>query len=263
MSRMRSHLAHNLVAYLALFVALGGSSYAAVTIGSAQIKDNSVTSKDLKNNGIRSRDIRNGTIVGRDVAKGTLLRANFKSGQLPTGSRGATGPAGPQGPQGATGPAGPRGPSFGDTKLISNVNGFACNTPVTVGSMALTLQDSSRIWASGQGSIRQNDPNGADEFELYVQLRDSGGAIVATSPANWDSRFPTGDEDTVNTMSTAGALHIGADPSDGTQPVYVAPAGSYTLELVVFAGDGNCPGAKPNFGYNQNGALGYIVLGTS
>lgn len=48
-----------LVAYLALFVALGGSSYAAVRIGSRQIVNNSV----------RSADVRNGTLTGRDIKR--------------------------------------------------------------------------------------------------------------------------------------------------------------------------------------------------
>jgi hypothetical protein len=47
------------VAYLALFLALGGSSYAALRIGSRQIVDNSV----------RSVDVRNGTLTGRDIKR--------------------------------------------------------------------------------------------------------------------------------------------------------------------------------------------------
>src|SRR5215212_5220241 len=49
------------VAGLALFVALGGSSYAALKVGSGQIKNNSVRSRDLRNNDVRGRDIRQGT----------------------------------------------------------------------------------------------------------------------------------------------------------------------------------------------------------
>jgi hypothetical protein len=49
-----------IVALMALFVALGGSSYAALRVGSRQIKDNSV----------RSVDVRNGTLRGRDSARG-------------------------------------------------------------------------------------------------------------------------------------------------------------------------------------------------
>jgi hypothetical protein len=42
---------------MALFVSLGGVGYAAATIGSAQIKDNSVASKDIRNHTIASKDL--------------------------------------------------------------------------------------------------------------------------------------------------------------------------------------------------------------
>jgi hypothetical protein len=69
------------VAYLALFVALGGSSYAAVKVGSKQIVNNSIASKDIRNNSVTSTDVRNRSLRVTD----------FKSGQLP---RGQTGPLG-------------------------------------------------------------------------------------------------------------------------------------------------------------------------
>jgi hypothetical protein len=62
----------NLTALLALFVALGGSSYAALSVGSKQIANNSVRSKDLRNNDVRGRDIRKGTVRGTDVRNGDL-----------------------------------------------------------------------------------------------------------------------------------------------------------------------------------------------
>lgn len=51
-----------IVAYLALFTALGGSAYAAATIGSAEIKNNS----------IRSRDVRNQALTGKDINERSL-----------------------------------------------------------------------------------------------------------------------------------------------------------------------------------------------
>jgi len=63
-SRLRScRPSHaTVVAYLALFVALGGTAYAAATIGSGQIVDNSIRSVDVRNDsssggGLRSADI--------------------------------------------------------------------------------------------------------------------------------------------------------------------------------------------------------------
>ncbi|WP_139982867.1 hypothetical protein [Nocardioides litoris] len=69
----------------ALVVALGGTSYAAATIGTADIRNDAVTSAKIKN----------GTIQQRDLTDGA--RAGLK------GQTGAQGPAGPRGPQGLPG----------------------------------------------------------------------------------------------------------------------------------------------------------------
>lgn len=88
------------VAYLALFVALGGSSYAAVAL-----KKNSVKSRNIAKNAVTSPKVRNGALLSRD----------FKAGQLPggpqgpkgdTGARGADGIPGHDGADGADGAAG-------------------------------------------------------------------------------------------------------------------------------------------------------------
>jgi|SRR3954471_22093244 hypothetical protein len=74
----------NVTATMALVVALGGTSYAAI-----KLPANSVTSKQVKDK--------------------SLLKKDFKTGQLPAGKTGPAGPAGAAGaagPQGFTGPAG-------------------------------------------------------------------------------------------------------------------------------------------------------------
>jgi hypothetical protein len=65
---------------LALFVSLGGVGYAAVTIGSPQIMNNSVASKDIKNR----------TIVSKDISKKTVASLKGKKGD--TGPQGSAGP---------------------------------------------------------------------------------------------------------------------------------------------------------------------------
>ena len=76
----RSHLTRNAIAYLALFVALGGTSYglAAGSIDSREIKNDTIRTGDLRNNEVRSRDIRNRTIVGPRPAE-QLARAATRS----------------------------------------------------------------------------------------------------------------------------------------------------------------------------------------
>jgi hypothetical protein len=60
------------VACLALFVALGGVGYAAATIGSAAIVDNSIKSKDVRNQGLRGKDVRTNTLKGADIDESSL-----------------------------------------------------------------------------------------------------------------------------------------------------------------------------------------------
>jgi hypothetical protein len=74
-----------LISLIALFVSLGGVSYAAAKIGSSQIKDNSIQSKDIRNKAIALNDLSTKTRNGLHGARGG------------TGPTGATGPAGPAG----------------------------------------------------------------------------------------------------------------------------------------------------------------------
>lgn len=62
----------NVTACLALFLSLGGSSYAALRVGSEEISNNSVRSKDLRNNTVRGRDIKKDTVRGTDIRDGDL-----------------------------------------------------------------------------------------------------------------------------------------------------------------------------------------------
>jgi hypothetical protein len=77
----------NVVATLALFVALGGTSVAAVelsrnSVGSAEIKNGSVKSGDIASGGVRSSDVRDETITHRDVRDGTLRGADLATNTI-------------------------------------------------------------------------------------------------------------------------------------------------------------------------------------
>ena len=96
------------ISCIALTIALGGVSYAAVVI-----PRNSVGTLQLKANAVNSSKVGNGT----------LLRADFKAGQIPAGARGPAGPAGPAGAAGAAGPAGPAGASATALWAVVDQNG--------------------------------------------------------------------------------------------------------------------------------------------
>jgi hypothetical protein len=89
-NRFRAPTHATVVAYLALFVALGGSAYAATKVSSKQIVNNTVRTKDLRNNDVRGKDIRRGTITGSDVKGNTLTGAQINEGGLGTVPRATT-----------------------------------------------------------------------------------------------------------------------------------------------------------------------------
>src|SRR5215208_7912756 len=92
MARMRAQLSFaNVMSMVAVFIALGGTGYAAVklpknSVGSGQIKKNAVSGSKVKN--------------------GSLTKSDFKASDLPVGSAGPQGAQGPQGLQGLKGDKG-------------------------------------------------------------------------------------------------------------------------------------------------------------
>jgi hypothetical protein len=59
----------NVTATAALFVALGGTSYAVIRVDSDDVVNNSIRSKDVRNNSVRSTDIHNRTLQARDMKR--------------------------------------------------------------------------------------------------------------------------------------------------------------------------------------------------
>ena len=102
-----------IVAGIALFVALGGTSYAVT-----QLPKNSVGTKQLKANAVTGAKVKNGSLAATDFSNAALDVL-----------QGATGPAGPTGATGATGPS---NVYFGRQQTTVTVNN---TTGVTVGTM--------------------------------------------------------------------------------------------------------------------------------
>ncbi|MBA2420339.1 MAG: hypothetical protein H0V57_04330 [Thermoleophilaceae bacterium] len=60
------------ISLVALFVALGGTSYAAVKIGARNLKSGSVGTRAVKNASLSGRDIKRAGLSGREVNEGRL-----------------------------------------------------------------------------------------------------------------------------------------------------------------------------------------------
>jgi hypothetical protein len=130
LSKFRARLTYaNVMATIALFVALGGSSYAAIKVTGKNVKDNSLTTADIKNK--------------------SLLRKDFKGGQLPAGAQGAPGKAGAQGRPGEDGFDGLDGANGADgadgsALAYAVVNPSAAGGPALVPERTFGFTDISR-----------------------------------------------------------------------------------------------------------------------
>src|SRR5512143_241131 len=91
------------VALAALFVALGGTSVAAISY----LPENSVGTKQIQNDSVTRAKIAHESITSVLVKDGSLTAGDFAAGQLPAGPRGPAGPAGPKGDKGDPGAIGP------------------------------------------------------------------------------------------------------------------------------------------------------------
>jgi hypothetical protein len=95
MSRLRSHLSYaNTMATIAVFIALGGTSYAVAqlprnSVGAKQIRTGAIGKSEIHRSAVRSKHIRDRSLALRDIS--FAARSSL---------RGQTGPAGPQGPPG-------------------------------------------------------------------------------------------------------------------------------------------------------------------
>ncbi|WP_026911733.1 hypothetical protein [Patulibacter minatonensis] len=172
----RRHLTPPMVmSTLALFVALGGTGYAATklpakSVGGKQLQDSAVTSSKVKN--------------------GSLLAKDFKTGELKAGKAGARGAAGPAGATGATGAPGPQGATgaTGDTGArggFSSVVTRSIETNVAGGGTAALVVARCNVdeMATGGGGSFVN--GSADNTSLGRSapirvLRNPDGTVVST-----------------------------------------------------------------------------------
>ena len=85
MTSLRQHISYaNVMATIAVFIALGGTSYAVLHIGSEDVADNSLRSRDIRNNTMRSRDIRDYSLHAGDLRRNSLGAGVIKESALET-----------------------------------------------------------------------------------------------------------------------------------------------------------------------------------
>jgi hypothetical protein len=193
LSQLRAHLTYaNVVATIAVFIALGGSSYAAL-----KLPKNSVGSDQLKPNSITSAKVKGGSLGTTDLK--ASARSFLRGQRGPRGVQGPQGTAGKTGKTGArgrTGPAGAAGSARAYATVVADLGQppiFTANVPnLAFGSVArtstgvyclaaplLTVPQRSAAIASvrdlGGGYLVSN---GLCTNGVAVQTRNTSGALV-------------------------------------------------------------------------------------
>jgi hypothetical protein len=85
LAKLRVHVGQNVVGYIALFVALGGTgAYAANTIGSADVIDESLLSQDIRNGEVKVADVGQGAVATDEIANGQVKTADIGDGDVRT-----------------------------------------------------------------------------------------------------------------------------------------------------------------------------------
>ena len=106
------------VAGIALTVALGGTSIAAVanvpnnSVTTAKIVNNAVTTPKIKNSAVNASKLASNAVAAAKIASNAVNSAKIANGSIqPDDLSAAAKTSGPQGPPGPTGPSGPAGTS--------------------------------------------------------------------------------------------------------------------------------------------------------
>jgi len=208
MSLRRSISFANVTSMLALTVALGGTSYAAVTVTGKDVRNESLTGKDVRNKSLTGKDIKNGTVRGGDIrnegvtstdilngsigssdiglgsvnsgdiADGSLTAGDFRPGELPSGASGTSGPAGATGPAGKDGATGPAGKDGADGK---DATGGASSSSVVNRTRSTGPTTPSARFTNVPVALRDNSwTQAADELDQLF------GRVSITIPSDCD-----------------------------------------------------------------------------
>ncbi len=221
-----------IVALVALFVALGGTGYAAFAV-----PRNSVGSAQVINGSLQKSDLSKRTVAALKGNRGPRGLRGPSGGQGPTGAQGSagaqgtTGATGPAGPQGATGPQGVQGlpgptavwtgygyPS-GTTSVVPSTGGAVAHLTFTSAQAGFAL-----VNAHFGMRVRNNNPTTLVDCRVMMQIAPAAGQPDPAGPGfadQWiNGNLPTeqgGGTYLQLSSSTARVLPVAA----GTNIVYL------------------------------------------
>jgi hypothetical protein len=168
----------NVMATIALFIALGGTGYAAISL-----PKNSVGSKQLKKGAVTPKKIKKGAVTSAAVKDGSLGAGDFAANQLPAGPKGEKGDPGAAGAPGSA-----RAYTYLDESTCDDVGpctldpaetkGFSGARRTSTGVYCFAIAPSAGIDRDGAAVLTQVDWSGTSSPE--------GNAVVLAQDSNTD-----------------------------------------------------------------------------
>jgi hypothetical protein len=164
MKRVRKHLSFaNVTAMLALFVALGGTSYAALarnSVGHQQIRKNAVRSSEVRKNAVGSSEVRNNKLRKSDIGANAVGRSELAD----------DGVTGTEVEDGSLGPADLTAGAF----MGPTIRAYQSNAqPVPDGSSRqaqVTCQEEGEALVSGAVHLAGPSATGANHDDAHVTV---------------------------------------------------------------------------------------------
>lgn len=230
--RTLGHVRSNVVAYLALFVALGGSSFAALrpAAGPAHAAKAKPKPAGVPANSVGTKQLKNGAV--------TASKLNVHVISLFKGQTGPPGPQGSQGPQGVKGDPGNSGAGGGgaaypqDLGSLSNLGtpGIAppSNPTGTLYSHSFTVSSPSTVIVSGTVMTSFTCSSGGSSCDLsdagtYIDGQGVPGTDVAADTALLPQTVSPGDAVPTFPVTASGFLN---NVAPGTHTLTIAYSSS-------------------------------------
>jgi hypothetical protein len=231
-----------LISSLALFIALGGASYAALgknSVGSKQIKNNAVTTKKIKNNAVNGAKVNEATLGAVPSATTATTATSAVSAQTAAQADQATLAAKLTGYR-----------TFPQTRLAATAGPSEAAARSAAPETLMFTAGPTTIYAK----CYTDTTAPADTFvDVYIKTSENGVVFDSDdddldgSPAFLNTDTIETDRELLGTSATLNSSNIDADSSYATH-VFTPGGLSYEMQPAVAVKNGTLPGGNGLFG---------------